>query len=89
MIPNNTSRRSRLWLYAILVSVLVACLWVGWLDFNPRIPQDELRQDIRLAIRWLIQALIQYVIPGAIIIFFSKEALSKICGKQRGSRKEA
>ena len=79
-------RRSRPWLYAILILVLVACLWVGWRDFNPRIPQDELRQDIRMTIRWLMQVLVQYAIPGAIIIFFSKEALSIIRGKQRGSR---
>jgi len=86
MTPVDTSHRSKLWLYAILALVLVACLWVGWSDFNPRIPQDVVRENIRLTIRQTIQALVQYVIPGAIVVFFSKEALVRIRSRQNSSR---
>ena len=88
-IPDDTSHRSRLWLYAILTLVLAACLWAGWRDVNPWIPQDEVRQEVRLTVRWVIQVLVQYVLPAAIIVFFSKAALSRMRGKQRGSRNES
>ncbi len=78
MTPINTLHRSKPVLYLILAIVLFACLWIGWRDFDPWIPQDEVRENIRLTIRWVIQVLIQYVIPGAIIIFFCKEALTKL-----------
>lgn len=86
MPSGDTSNRSRLWLYAILTLVLVACLWVGWRDFTPWIPQDEIRENIRSTIRWAIQLLIQYIIPGAIVIFFGKKIFTKIRVNQRGSR---
>lgn len=85
MTPNDTSRRSKWWLYAILTVVLFACLWVGWSDFDPRIPQGEVRENIRHTIRWVIQVLVQYVIPAAILIFFGREALAKFRRKQSRS----
>ena len=89
MMSVNTPRSSRLWLYVILTLVLLACLWVGWRDFDPWIPQDEVRENIRSSIRWVIQVLVQYVIPGAIVIFFGKEAIAKLRGKKRTSSNEA
>lgn len=82
MKSKDASHRSKLWLYAILALVLVVCLWVGWRDFDPRIPQNEVRENIQLTIRWGIQVLVQYVIPGAIVIFFAREALAKFRSKQ-------
>ena len=81
----DTLNPSRLWLYAILALVLVACLWVGWSDFNPWIPQDEIRENIRFTTRWVIQILIQYIIPGAIVMFFGKKAFEKMRGSHRRS----
>lgn len=65
------------YLYAVLFIVLLACLWIGWHDFNPRIPQDEVREGVRLTIRWTIQLMVQYIIPAAIIIYFGKEAYAR------------
>ncbi|MEX0899757.1 MAG: hypothetical protein WD081_03600 [Gammaproteobacteria bacterium] len=68
------SHKSKTCLYTVLTIGLLACLWVGWRDFDPRIPQDEVRENIQSAVRWTLQLLIQYVIPAAIIVYFGKEA---------------
>lgn len=85
----DTSYHSKLWLYAVLTLVLLACLWFGWRDFDPWIPQEEVRENIRSTIRWTVQVLVQYAIPGAIIIFFGNEAITKLRGKKRTSSNEA
>jgi hypothetical protein len=89
MTSVDTSYRSKPWLYAVLTLILLACLWVGWRDFDLWIPQDEVRENIRSTIRWAVQVLIQYAIPGAIVIFFGKEAIAKLRGKKRTSSNEA
>lgn len=81
MTPVDTSHRNKLWLYAALTLILFACLWVGWRDFDPLISQGEIRESIRSNIRWAVQALVQYAIPGAIIIYFGKEAIAKFRAK--------
>lgn len=89
MTSVDTSYRSKLWLYAVLTLVLLACLWVGWRDFDFSIPQEEVRENIRSTIRWAIQVMVQYVIPAAIVIFFGKEAIAELRGKKRTSSNEA
>ena len=89
MTSIDTSHRSKRWLYVILAFAFLACLWVGWRDFDPWIPQNEVRENIRSTIRWLIQVLVQYAIPGAIIIFFGKEVLDKLRSKHRTPSNEA
>jgi len=89
MMPGDTSPRSKLWIYITLTVVLLACLWIGWRDFDPWVPQDEVRENIRSSIRWVIQVLVQYVIPVAIIIFFGREVVTKLRGTQRVSRTES
>ena len=78
MTSVSTTRRSKFWLYAGLVFVFFVCLWVGWRDFDPMIPQSEVREMIRSNIRRVIQILVQFVIPGAILVFFAKEGLAKL-----------
>ncbi len=85
----DASSRSKWGLYIVLALVLLGCLWVGWRDFDPWTPQDEVRENIRWTIRRGIQALVQYVIPGAILIVFGKEALTRPWGKQRTSGSDA
>ena len=81
MTSADTLHRSKpWWLYAILSLVLLACLWVGWRDFDPWVPQDDVRESIRSTIRRVIQVLLQFAIPGAIIIFFGKEIVAKLRG---------
>ena len=75
-MPNPTPR-SRLWLYVGLALVLFSCLWIGWSDFDPMIPQDEVREHIRSSIRWVIQVLIRFAIPFAILAFFASEATAR------------
>ncbi|NCT66005.1 MAG: hypothetical protein GXC76_00015 [Rhodanobacteraceae bacterium] len=74
----DMSRPGKRWLYAVLTCVLLACLWIGWRDFDPWVPQDEVRENIRSTVRWLIQLLVQYAIPGGILIFFGKEVLARL-----------
>lgn len=89
MTAVDTSYRSKVWLYAVLTSVLLACLWIGWRDFDLWTPREEVRGNIRSTIRWAVQVLIQYVIPGGIVIFFGKEAIAGLRGEKRTSSDEA
>lgn len=84
MTSVDTPYRSKLWLYAVLTLVLLACLWVGWRDFElVPVAQEEIRENIRSTIRSAVQVVIQYAIPGAILIFFGKEAIARYQGKKR------
>jgi hypothetical protein len=47
----DASSRSKWGLYIVLAMVLLGCLWVGWRDFDPWTPQDEVRENIRWTIR--------------------------------------
>jgi len=59
--------------YLILFMVLVSCLWIGWHDFDPWVPQELVRENIRSTIRWMSQLMVQYFIPGNILVYFAKE----------------
>ena len=63
------------WVYALLVIALGACLWVGWRDFDPHVPQETVRESIRLGIRGIIQLTVQYVLPVVILLVLVREAL--------------
>lgn len=80
------SHDSKPYLYAVLSIVLLACLWAGWHDYDPWIPQDEVREGIRSGIRWTMQFLVQYAIPVAIIIYFGKDAYATFRSKNRSSQ---
>jgi hypothetical protein len=80
------SHDSKPYLYTVLSIALVACLWVGWYDFEPWIPQHEVRENIRSSIRWTIQFLVQDAIPAAIIIYFGREAYANCRAKQQSSK---
>ena len=71
MSKSNSKRSNtkRAWCYIGLLLALAACLWVGWGDFDPRMPQAEVRETIRLSIRWTIQVLVQFVLPVAIVTY--------------------
>jgi len=60
-------------LYIGLVLVLLACWWIGWRDYDPNLAQEVVRENIRASIRGLIQISIQYVLPIAILVFFTSE----------------
>lgn len=62
------------WLYAGLILMLFGCLWIGWHDFDPAIPQAEVRESIRSTIRSVIQLFLQYVMPTVIIVFLASLA---------------
>ena len=61
--------------YLALVGCLLACLWVGWSDFDLAIPQDIVRLRIRALIRGVIQLAVQFVIPGAILAYLVGEVV--------------
>jgi len=65
-------------LYLGLVLVLLACWWIGWRDYDPNLAQEAVRENIRASIRGLIQISIQYVLPIAILVFFTSEFFNAI-----------
>ena len=65
-------------LYIGLALVLLACWWIGWRDFDPNIAQELVRENIRSSIRGLIQISIQYIVPIAILVFFTSEFFNGI-----------
>jgi len=73
---------TKAWLYLVLLLLLIGCLWVGWHDFDPRIAQEVVRENIRSLIRRTIQIVIQCIIPLGILIFFAREIIANKCSKQ-------
>lgn len=57
------------WAYALAMVAFVACLWIGWRDFDPSISQDAVRETIRLGIRGVFQLAVQFVVPVALLLF--------------------
>lgn len=64
-------------MYALAVLGLVVCLWVGWRDFDPNVPQEVVRETVRAAPRLLVQVLVQYVAPVLLVGFLVSEALAR------------
>ena len=66
------------WVYAAAILALLGCLWIGWRDFNPNIPQEVVRETIRATPRLIIQLLLQYVAPLLLVIFLVTELITKL-----------
>ena len=76
MIKITKNSRRRYALYIGLALVLLACWWIGWRDYDPTLAQEVVRENIRASIRGLIQISIQYIVPIAILVFFTSEFLT-------------
>lgn len=63
------------WVHVALGAVLLACLWIGWHDFDPWMSQEAVRGSIRGFIRGAVQLLVQYLIPLAILACLIRSAL--------------
>lgn len=74
---SNAGRRSW-WVYAIVVVALLLCLWIGWRDVDLNVPQAVVRDTIRSSIRRVVQILVQYVVPLALLGFLASEALTRL-----------
>lgn len=70
------ARPIRTGLYLVLILAFAACLWIGWHDFDPWMPQETVRETIRSGIRGIIQLAIQYFIPINILVFFVQEIVA-------------
>lgn len=80
----NQQPQDKVWLYAGMILMLLGSLWTGWHDFDPVIPQAEVRESIRTSIRSVIQLFLQYVMPTLIIIFLAGQAAADYrAGKAR------
>lgn len=64
-----------LWVYALAVAALVLLLWIGWSDTDLYLPQDQVRESIRVGIRRGVQLLVQFVAPAVLVGFLVREAV--------------
>lgn len=76
------SQNKNIALYLLLGLLLLTCLWIGWHDFDPRIPQEMVRENIRAGIRGIVQLAVQYFIPINILVFFAQEIVTNMRAKQ-------
>ena len=65
------------WLYLGLALLFVACVWIGWRDFDPFVPQEAVRAGIRGSIRGTFQFLVQYLVPIAILVYLAGKAINR------------
>ena len=73
---NTTPLRSNTTiLFAALA--LVTCLWVGWRDFDPFVPQAVVRHAIHAGPRLAVQVLVQYVAPVVLVAFLVGQAVKR------------
>ena len=74
------------WVYVGALVMLGACLWVGWSDFDPYVPQEVVRGAIREAPRQVVQAVVQFVAPAVIVAFLASEAVARWRAHARRAR---
>ena len=89
MEAEHASSTGKALLYAGLFITLCLCLWAGWRDFSPWIPQAEIRETIQLTVRFSAQLAVQFVVPAAITAFFAKEAVARLRARHRIPRSRA
>jgi hypothetical protein len=66
------------WIYPLAILALLGCLWIGWRDFDPNLPQEVVRETIRSTPRLLIQLLVLYVLPVSLVVFLLAELGTKL-----------
>jgi hypothetical protein len=66
------------WVYSLAILALLGCLWIGWRDFDPNLPQEVVRETIRSTPRLIIQLLVQFVVPMGLIVFLLAELGAKL-----------
>jgi serine/threonine protein kinase len=77
-IAMSSRGNKSIWVYSLAIMVLIGCLWIGWQDFDPHLPQEVVRESIRSTIRRIIQLLVQYVVPLGLIVFLIAELVAKL-----------
>lgn len=76
MTTTMATKKSKTAIYLMLALILAACVWAGWHDFDLRIPQEIVRENIRAGIRGTIQLAVQYFIPINILVYFAQEIVA-------------
>ena len=56
---------------------LAACLWIGWAGFDPDVPQATVREAIHVAPRTVVQLLVQFVAPAALVVFLLRGLVAR------------
>jgi serine/threonine protein kinase len=77
LVMSSRGNRSS-WVYSLTILVLLGCLWIGWRDFDPNLPQEVVRETIRSTPRRIIQLLVQYVVPIGLVAFLFAELVAKL-----------
>jgi hypothetical protein len=78
MNANNNTQKPKYKLLIGLAITLLVCLWIGWGDFNPYVAQEVVRANIRSSIQGVIQISVQYIVPIAILVFFTSEFFNSL-----------
>ena len=65
------------WMVALMIVALVACVWIGWRDFDPYVPQLVVQEGIRSGVRGTIQVVVQFVAPVVIGVLLGRELLAR------------
>jgi hypothetical protein len=70
-------------LFLLAVVALVACLWIGWSDFTPQVPQELVKEAIRAAPQRVMQIVVQFIAPAMLNGFLSSAVAARIRAPQR------
>lgn len=71
------------WLYFLVVAALAACVWIGWPDFTPWVPQAAVQEAVRAAPRQMIQVLVQFVAPLFLVAFLVSEGAAFVEARRK------
>jgi len=82
MSTSGRIRKPKRVFYLWLVVILLACWWIGWRDYDPYMAQELVRENIRTGIRGMIQISIQYIVPVAILVYFTSEFFNSLSSRQ-------
>lgn len=71
------------WVYALAFVGLAICLWNGWSDFTPWVPQEVVQGMVRDAIRQGAQLFVQFIAPALLVAFLVSEGAAAVGSRRK------